>query len=59
MSTVCIGLHQLQAPSVSPAISRLRPGLYFRFALPFRLVEEIDQKFDFSSARSMPAATPT
>ena len=43
MSIVYIGLHQLIALSVSPAISRLRPGLYFRFALPFRLVEEIDQ----------------
>jgi hypothetical protein len=41
MSTVHIGLHQLKEPSVSPAISRLRPGLYFRFALPFRLVEEM------------------
>ena len=41
MSTVYIGLHQLIALSVSPAISRLRPGLYFRFALPFRLVEEM------------------
>jgi hypothetical protein len=41
VSTVYIGLHQLKAPSVSPRSSRLRAGLYFRFALPFRLVEEM------------------
>jgi hypothetical protein len=41
MLTVYIGLHQLKAPSVSPRSSRLRAGLYFRFALPFRLVEEM------------------